>query len=421
MAMITSKEQRTYKIAILVAMSCVLQISESVIPHPIPGLRLGLANMLVLVALVSLGFRAALEIAVFRTILSSFIMGTFMSPTFILSFSGAFTSTLAMGLFFRLSCYHNRYGFSIIGISIIGAFTHNMVQLCLAYVLLVRHGGIFVFFPWLCIGAIVMGCVTGVVAGSVCRRLAEPRDHDVKDETIQEDFSSPVSNHYLPGNSFLHQLPAVMKISAIFVLALAVLLITNFLFYLGIFIFLAVIVLFSKTSFSFLFSRLKKYAFLILIAFSLPLFFNSGTSILYDTAIFTLTHEGLNRGSLYAFRIFFLISASALLIRTTSPEDMTRGLAKLLSPMKYLGISEKKVVMILSLSWTAIPVIWEAARVAIREADLTKPRNLRNLIPLLSNLISGLYLKSEPENRLWESAYIKQEKVLACQNKTKGV
>ena len=83
----SSDNSRTYKIALLISISCVLQISESFIPHPIPGLRLGLANMLTLVALVTLGFRAALEIAVLRTVLSAFIMGTFMSPTFVLSFS----------------------------------------------------------------------------------------------------------------------------------------------------------------------------------------------------------------------------------------------------------------------------------------------------------------------------------------------
>jgi len=53
---------RMYKVALLVSMACVLQISESLIPHPIPGLRLGLANMLTLVALVTLGFRYALQI-----------------------------------------------------------------------------------------------------------------------------------------------------------------------------------------------------------------------------------------------------------------------------------------------------------------------------------------------------------------------
>ena len=115
------KDKKIYKIALLVAFACVLQIAESLIPHPIPGLRLGLANMLTLTALVVLGFGYALEVAVLRTVLSAFIMGTFMSPTFILSFAGAVVSTLIMGFFYWLSGFHRRFRLSIIGISIIGA------------------------------------------------------------------------------------------------------------------------------------------------------------------------------------------------------------------------------------------------------------------------------------------------------------
>ena len=107
-----SINQNIYQVALLVALACVLQISESLIPHPIPGLRLGLANMITLTALVVLGFKYALEIAILRTILSSFILGTFMSPGFFLSFAGAIISTLVMGFFFWLSCFHDRYGLS---------------------------------------------------------------------------------------------------------------------------------------------------------------------------------------------------------------------------------------------------------------------------------------------------------------------
>ena len=82
------KDHKLNRIALLVAFACVLQIAESLIPHPIPGLRLGLANILTLTAMVTLGFGYALEVAILRTILSAFIMGTFMSPTFILKFFG---------------------------------------------------------------------------------------------------------------------------------------------------------------------------------------------------------------------------------------------------------------------------------------------------------------------------------------------
>ena len=65
-----NKDRRIHKIALLVSLACVLQIAETFIPHPIPGLRLGLANMLTLTAMVILGFGYALQIAILRTLLS---------------------------------------------------------------------------------------------------------------------------------------------------------------------------------------------------------------------------------------------------------------------------------------------------------------------------------------------------------------
>jgi len=412
------ENNQIYKIALLVAISCVLQISESLIPHPIPGLRLGMANMVTLVALVVLGFRPALEIAIFRTILSSIIMGTFMSPTFVLSLSGALISTLVMGFLYWLAGFDKTYRLSIIGISIVGALVHNLVQLYLAYLILVKHGGIFIFLPWLCIGAVVMGWITGAVAGGVCRRLEEIQKQKVTAEVIQQDFFVPGPNDYLAGTSFFHRLSVEIKLATISVLLLTVIIFSNFWLYLGLYSFLAVIVVFSHTSFTFLFSKAKRYTSLLLVAFLLPLFFNSGTHVLFTTAYFKITHEGLSTGALFAFRILFLIFASSLLMRTTSPEELTRGLAKILSPLRYMGISEKRIATILSLSWTAVPFFWETARRAIRAANLKKVGNLRSLIPVLSNLIAMLYSDAAPGSTYWKSAYPGQEENLGAQNTT---
>ncbi len=398
----TGKDRRIYKLALLVSLSCVLQISESLIPHPIPGLRLGLASIMTLIALVMLGFRYALEVAVLRTILSSFIMGTFMSPTFILSFSGALISTLVMGVFYWLSHLHSRYRLSIVGISMVGALSHNIVQLCLAYLILVRHGGIFVFLPWLCIGAVFTGWVTGVVAGRVCLELKGYGSRRAHAEIMQGDFSLPVLNHYLPGNTLLHRMPAAAKVSGVVILSLAVLIFSDFRLYIGLFLFLAAITIFSRISFVFLFSRVRRYVSLLLIAFLLPVIFNSGTRVLTSVAYFKITYEGLSTGGLFAFRIVFLILAGSLLVRTTSPDQLARGLARMLSPLRLLGISDRRIATILSLSLMAIPVFWELARKAIREAELRKVRNLRNLIPLLSHFVAALYLETEQKSDLWK-------------------
>lgn len=395
------KEPRNiYKISFLVAISSVLQISESLIPHPIPGLRLGLANVITLIALVTLGLRYALEITVLRTILSSFIMGSFMSPGFILSFSAGLLSTLMMGFLYWLTQSSKRYPLSIIGISIVGALLHNIVQLYLAYLILVKHKGIFVFLPWLSIGAVIMGYVTGITAACVCRRLKEIEGQGVTGEFIQRDYAQVMQNHYLAGDSLIHRLPSHIKISGIIIFSLAVLISNNFWVFAGLFLFLAITAIISQTPFVFLFCKVKRYSSLIGVSFMFPLFLGPGKHVISHIAYLNITSEGLNTGLLFASRIFFLLLASSLLARTTSPKELAKGLAKILSPLKPLGISGERTATILSLSWVSVPVFWEMARDFISGIDLKKKNNLRNIIALFSDFIVTLYLGTGQVTRL---------------------
>ena len=170
---IKTNNSNVYKVALLVSLACVLQIAESLIPHPIPGLRLGLANIITLVALINLGFGYALEITVLRTVVSSFMMGSFMSPGFMLSFAAGVMSTLTMGFLYWLAHAKKQHLFSIVGISIAGALVHNITQICLAYFIMIKHAGIFIFLPWLSIGAVFIGWFTGVVSSKICLKLKE--------------------------------------------------------------------------------------------------------------------------------------------------------------------------------------------------------------------------------------------------------
>jgi uncharacterized membrane protein len=319
-----------------------------------------------------------------------------MSPTFILSFSGAVLSTLIMGLFYWLSGFHRRFRLSIIGISIIGAFCHNLVQLYLAYLLLVKHEGIFVFFPWLSIGAVATGWVVGVVAGGVCRRLTEIPQQKTLQEVAAVSESEMI-RHFVPGKSLLHRSTAEIKISTVFALALAVLLFSNFWLYLGLLFLLVSLAVLSQTPFILFVSKAKRYSTLLAAAFLLPVFFNSGSNTVATIASFKVTYEGLCTGALFSSRILFLLFASCLLMRTTSLEDLTRGFARVLFPLRYLGISQQRVAMILSLAWNAMPQVWSITRSAIFSANLKKAENLRNLLPLLSNLIAKIYLNTESE------------------------
>jgi energy-coupling factor transport system permease protein len=337
-------------------------------------------------------------------------MGTFMSPAFFLSLGGAVVSTLVMGALYRLSGFHGRIRFSIVGISVFGALSHNMVQLYLAYLILVKHPGIFVFLPYLCIGAVAMGLITGVVARSVCAKLEEsPKRGAATDpDEAARHGSSPA--HFMPGSSFLHHLMPEVKIGALLILSIPLLISDDLWLYLGLALFLALLVLSSRTSFAFVFSRVKKYSSFILVAFSLPLFFNSGKVVLLDMGHFQLTMEGLQTGILFSFRILFMIALSALLVRTTSPEDMTRGLARLLYPLRIFGISDRRVALILSLSWTALPFCWEAVRKAIRTSNVKGMRRMRNLIPAMSHMIASLYVEASPGSACWGDVCAEEDK-----------
>lgn len=388
-------ETRARKIALLIAVACVLQISESMLPHPLPGLRLGLASMMTLIALVTLGFRVALEIAILRTILSSIIIGTFMSPGFVLSFSGAITSALAMGAVYWLSRRQRRLGLSIVGVSVVGALTHNTVQILLAYALLVRHGGIFAFYPWLCIGAVATGWVTGLIAGGVCRRLEAEEGREATPVAARVDTEPLVSRQFSPGETFLHGLPAVAKIGTVLALAVAVLVFKSPWLFAGIFLSLLTAAALSGISPLYVLSGVRKYTTLLVAAFLLPLFFNAGSDIIFRAGALKVTTEGLITGSIFATRIVLLMMASSLLVRTTAPEELTHAFAKMLKPLRVFGVSETRTASILSQSWLAIPAFWGSARAALRAARQGRRRSIREIIPISTDLIAALYLEAD--------------------------
>ncbi len=391
----TTDHHGTHRMALLVAVACVLQIAESLLPHPIPGLRLGLANTLTLVALVMFGFRSALELTVLRTILSSFIIGTFMSPGFILSFSAGIVSTFVMGLVYWLATRHRRLGLSIIGVSVVGALAHNTVQLLLAYALLVRHPGIFIFFPWLMIGAVVMGWVTGLVAGGVCRRIAAPHEHTERRMAVGSKPAPMVPRDYVPGDSLVHRVPSVVKIASVVVLAIVILVFTDPWLYLAIFVLLLVAGAVSGASPVFFAKRVGRYAFLLAVAFLLPAFFNSGTHVLASAGPLRITTEGIRAGCFFAARILLLMMASSLWVRTTSPQEMTRGLTKLLSPLRAFGIPVERSAAIVSEAWLAIPAFWGTVTDTFHIENLKKLRGIRDFVPLLTELIAALYVEAE--------------------------
>ena len=158
---------KTHKIVILGVLSAaaiVIAVLESFIPSiGIPGIKLGLANIVVLVTLYELGIWEAVLVNAFRVLIASMVRGTFMSMGFFMSLTGAFLSLGVMIIFYLLI-----KKFSIIGVSVIGAIFHVIGQIVIAMIYL---GSAYVIFylPIIAVSAIITGIIVGITAKLIIR------------------------------------------------------------------------------------------------------------------------------------------------------------------------------------------------------------------------------------------------------------
>jgi len=163
-----SKTRRVVYLGLATGLAMALHIFEGLIPLPtdliVPGFKLGLANIISLYVVVNFGTKDAVAISILRTTLGSLLGGTFMTPTFFFSFAGGLASALLMGLVYR---YGSKF-FSLLGISLIGAITHNVAQLMVAS-LIIETVSIFGYLPYMLFFALPTGAFVGLVTGQVVK------------------------------------------------------------------------------------------------------------------------------------------------------------------------------------------------------------------------------------------------------------
>ena len=151
---------RLIHLAFFTAFAIAIYVIESFIPKPFPFMKLGLANMIALVLLVSNNIKYAFIIIIGKTVVGGFFSGLFLSPTTLLSLGGSLCSFVVMTVFIK-----SKVRFSIIGISILGAVTHNLAQIVVVRSLLIKENTIFYLTPLL----IFMGIVTGIIIGYIAK------------------------------------------------------------------------------------------------------------------------------------------------------------------------------------------------------------------------------------------------------------
>lgn len=151
-----SKTKKMVFIALLISMALVLSYFERFIPVPVyPGVKLGLANAITLTALYFLNFKETLSLVIIRIVMNAMFVGNFIS--FWYSLSGGVLSFLIMFICIKLLGTK----VSTVGISVAGAFAHNVGQLIVVAVITNSIMVAVGFFPVLSISSLITGLIIG--------------------------------------------------------------------------------------------------------------------------------------------------------------------------------------------------------------------------------------------------------------------
>jgi heptaprenyl diphosphate synthase len=382
------------------ASAAALQSLESFIPYPLPGVKLGLANLVTQVVLVRHGFLPALETAVHRVLASSLMLGSFLSPGFALSLGGSLVSTVAMGGAARLGATFRPAPLSLVGISVLGAMAHLLAQLALVYLLFLHHPGVFALAPWLLAIAVVTGWINGTLAlralGSRGRGKAGvddglPRRGRASRSLIGRRAKRPGRDELPIPDSFLRRAPAWLKMAGLLAIAVALAFTADLL--------LLAAACASACGFAFI-GRVGFRLLLVSLWRSLPL----AVLLMAIPAVSALIGsfqgrspsggwgDALASGSAAALRLLSLALCARILTSTTPPRELAACLGRLFAPLRFFRMNPARFGAILSGTLTLLPQVthglMERFRIH-READRSRGRVLATAGAFLGAVLSA--------------------------------
>ena len=147
------------------ALALIFSYIETLVPisFGIPGVKLGLANLIIVIALYKIPLREVYVLSIVRVLLSGVLFGNYFSIAY--SLAGGLLSLTVMALLKKWG------GFSLQGISIAGGVCHNIGQLVVAMIV-VETFAMSYYMPVLLVAGLITGFLIGVVADQVLRRIS---------------------------------------------------------------------------------------------------------------------------------------------------------------------------------------------------------------------------------------------------------
>ena len=158
------KSSKISTYGLLIALAFILSYIEALFPPPvpIPGIKLGLANLMVLAGLYTMGVKEAFVLSLIRIILVGLTFGNM--STMLFSLAGGILSWLVMSLLKQFK------SFSLVGVSVAGGVSHNIGQIITA-IFVTENINIIYYLPFLLLSGLVTGAVIGIIGALIIKRI----------------------------------------------------------------------------------------------------------------------------------------------------------------------------------------------------------------------------------------------------------
>ena len=163
---------------------------------------------------------------------------------------------------------------------------------------------------------------------------------------------------YYPAKSVLHRLDPRTKFLGTLGFLISVFLFHTFLGYAVATVFLAVMIAISRVPVKFMFKGLKAIVMILLITVVFNIILTPG-EVLWRFGIIKVTREGLVLAGRMAIRLVYLVIGSSIMTLTTTPNQLTDGLERLLRPLNKIRVPVHEIAMMMSIALRFIPILTE--------------------------------------------------------------
>lgn len=206
---------------------------------------------------------------------------------------------------------------------------------------------------------------------------------------------------YYQADSVIHRLDPRVKLGSTILFIISLFLFDNAAGYVVAALFLALVINLSKVPFRFMVKGMKAIVFLLMITVVFNLFLTPGEPLLTIWK-FRITKEGVSLAVLLAIRLSFLIIGSSIMTLTTTPNQLTDGLEKMLGPLKRIKVPVHEIAMMMSIALRFIPILMEETD-KIMKAQLARCadfesgniiKRAKGLVPLLVPLFISAFRRA---------------------------